>query len=84
MSKKAKFAGLLSEEETPTTKKKEDVLSAISSNTAIQETVNTGTKKKATYELDIELHKKLKLYAALNGKTMTEIVEAAVKKYIGE
>ena len=46
MSKKAKFAGLLSEEETPTIKKKEDVLSAISSNTAIQETVNTGTKKK--------------------------------------
>lgn len=84
MSKKAKFAGLLSEEETPTIKKKEDVLSAISSNTAIQETVNTGTKKKATYELDIELHKKLKLYAALNGKTMTEVVEAAVKKYIDE
>lgn len=82
MSKKAKFAGLLSEEETPTTKKKEDVLSTISSNTLLQETVNTAKKKKATYELDMELHKKLKLYAAENGKTMTEVVEAAVKKYM--
>ncbi|MCP3762352.1 hypothetical protein NLX67_08110 [Domibacillus sp. A3M-37] len=82
MSKKAKFAGLLNEEETPITKKKEDVLNSISSNTEIQKTVNTPEKKKVTYELNIELHKKLKLFAAMNDKTMTQVVESAVKKYI--
>jgi hypothetical protein len=33
--------------------------------------VNTVEKKKATYELDVELYKKLKLFAAMNEKTMT-------------
>lgn len=57
----------------------------------IQEDVNTvilGTsddvpkaKKKATYELDADLHTELKVYAAKNGKKMVDVVEAALREY---
>ncbi|MEC1524449.1 hypothetical protein P9D43_20820 [Neobacillus niacini] len=51
-------------------------------NTGIQETVNTERKiKKATFELDAILHKKLRTFAALNDTTMVDIVEKAINEY---
>ena len=38
--------------------------------------------KKATFLLDEELHKKLRIYAAMNDTTMLNIVEKALTEYI--
>jgi hypothetical protein len=52
-------------------------------NTAIQEPVNTEKKvKKATFELDAELHKKLRMFAVENETTMVDVVEKAIKEYL--
>lgn len=52
-------------------------------NTVIQENVNTVKKvKKATFQLDADLHKKLRTFAALNDTTMLDIVEQAIIEYL--
>ncbi|MBD3922975.1 hypothetical protein H8B09_30065 [Paenibacillus sp. PR3] len=63
-------------------------------NTKIQESVDTvidkGTttsattaaKKKATYELDMDLHTELKVFAAKQDKRMVDIVELAIRRYL--
>lgn len=53
-------------------------------NTAIQKNVNTGKKnvKKATFELDADLHKRLRVFATLNDTTMVDVVETAIIDYL--
>ncbi|OAB42017.1 hypothetical protein [Paenibacillus glacialis] len=65
-------------------------------NTNLQETVNTvihkdgkeetkssiSPKKKATYELDLDLHTELKIFAAKQNKKMVDIVEIALREYL--
>lgn len=53
-------------------------------NTDIQVTVNTVERKikKATFELDVDLHKRLKTAAVMEEKSMLEIVDAALKEYL--
>ena len=57
-------------------------------NTEIQEysenKESDKTKKKATFELDSDLHTQLKIYAARQNKKMVDIVEEALKEYIKE
>lgn len=64
-----------------------DVISQIvqnkASDTVIQVRANTGRKvKKATFELNADLHRKLRTYAALNDTTMLDIVEKAINEYL--
>lgn len=71
----------------PKKKGNSDVISRI-----IQDPVDTGLQrpvstegrkiKKATFELDADLHKKLRTHAAINDTTMLEIVEKAINEYL--
>ena len=47
-------------------------------NTEIQESI----KKKATFDLDVQLHKKLKIEAVRQGKPMVDIVQEALENYL--
>ena len=38
--------------------------------------------KKATFVLDAELHKQLRLYAAMNDTTMVDVVEKILRDYL--
>jgi predicted HicB family RNase H-like nuclease len=58
-------------------------------NTVIQETVNTDKfeskqkdVKKATFDLDAKLHKRLRSAAVEHETTMVEIVEKALNEYL--
>lgn len=52
-------------------------------NTNIQEPVSTERNvKKATFELDADLHKKLRTFAVLNDTTMVDVVEKAIRDYL--
>jgi hypothetical protein len=52
-------------------------------NTVIQEPVSKEKKvKKATFELDAELHKRLRMFAVENETTMVDVVEKAIKEYL--
>ncbi|MEC0373322.1 hypothetical protein [Paenibacillus chibensis] len=59
-------------------------------NTKIQESVDSviergvvpNNKKKATYELDLDLHTELKIFAAKQNKKMVDIVELAIREYL--
>jgi hypothetical protein len=52
-------------------------------NTSIQETADTEKKiKKATFELDAGLHKRLRMFAVENETTMVDIVEKAINEYM--
>ena len=59
-------------------------------NTEIQEPVKIEkeevkkTIKKATFELDSELHKRLRMFAVEQDSTMVEVVEKALIEYIGK
>ena len=47
------------------------------------ETINTDRNiKKATFELDADLHKKLRTLAVLNDTTMVDVVEKAISEYL--
>jgi len=50
----------------------------------LQKPVSTEERKikKATFELDADLHKRLRTHAAINDTTMLEIVEKAIKEYL--
>lgn len=61
------------------------VFDTIASNTGIQETVNTEKKKKkATFDMDAELHKRLRMYAADHDKPMVTIVEKALNEFLNK
>jgi predicted HicB family RNase H-like nuclease len=61
------------------------VFDTIASDTGIQENVNTDKKKKkATFDLDADLHKKLRIYAAAQDTTMVTIVEEALNEYLNK
>jgi hypothetical protein len=60
-------------------------------NTSIQETVSTSSQettdtekkvKKATFELDAGLHKRLRMFAVENETTMVDVVEKAINEYM--
>lgn len=59
------------------------VFGAIANNTGVQEPVRTG-KKKATFEMDPELHRSLRRYAADHDTTMVTVVEKALNHYLKE
>lgn len=82
MSKKDRIRSLL--ERNPGTPAKE--------NTVKQELIQDVpidiqvpvSKKKATFDLDAELHMRLKIFSATRGKKMVEVVETALKFYMDE
>lgn len=48
-----------------------------------KDTINTTSeKKKATFDLDKDLHTELKIFAAKQNKKMVEIVEIAIREYM--
>lgn len=59
------------------------VFSVLADNTGVQGTVNTD-KKKATFEMDADLHRKLRRYAADHDTTMITVVEKALNDYLQE
>lgn len=92
MSKKEKIKGLLNrqteESENRESPSKQQLFESGYVNTGIQENRNKeiqkNKKKKATFELDAELHTKLKIYSASEGKKMVEVVEEALIKHLGK
>ena len=82
--------------EPPKKKGNADIISKIVNNnptvnTEIQKTVDTVTQKdvntgknvkKATFELDADLHKRLRVFATLNDTTMVNVVEKAIIDYL--
>lgn len=78
-SKKEKIKGLLNKAAniSETNISKNEIIDSI--NTGIQKNV---TKKKATFELDTDLHTKLKIFAAKKGEKMVDIVEKALYEYL--
>lgn len=52
----------------------------VNGDTAIQGSVQSP-KKKATFELDMDLHKKLKIYAASRNLSMVDVVEQALREH---
>lgn len=78
---------------TPKSKGNRDVINKIVHNnltdTGIQVDVDTGIQKpvekkikKATFELDVALHKRLRTFAVLNDTTMLVVVEKAINEYL--
>ena len=59
----------------------QSVFGTMSGNTGIQEPVNT-VKKKATFEIDSELHRRLRRHAADHDTTMVMILEKALTNYL--
>lgn len=57
------------------------VFSTLANSTGIQENVNTG-KKKATFEMDPVLHRKLRRFAVDHDTTMVKVVEQALNDYL--
>ncbi|ETT88291.1 hypothetical protein MKZ08_22255 [Viridibacillus sp. FSL R5-0477] len=80
--------------EAPKSKGNRDVVSKLlqQDNEKIQEIANTDIQvsvnaverkiKKATFELDADLHKRLRAAAALEECTMLDIVDVALKEYL--
>lgn len=61
------------------------VFGTIASDTEIQEAVNADKmKKKATFEINPDLHRKLRRYAADHDTTMVTVVEKALNNYLEE
>jgi hypothetical protein len=80
-----------SKAEPPQKKGNADVISKIVNNTAAQENVNTVLQedvntvrnvKKATFELDADLHKRIRIFAVENETTMVDLVTKAVIEYL--
>lgn len=70
--------------EPPKKKGSADVVSkVVNGDTVIQENVNTARSvKKATFELDADLHKRMRLFAVENDTTMVDLVTKAVIEYL--
>lgn len=73
MSKRDAINGLLAQR--PTRQQPEGIKNSPQMKT-------NNTKKKATYELDGDLHIEFKRFAASQNKPMVEILETALKEYI--
>lgn len=43
-----------------------------------------GNKKKATFNLSTELHRQLKIAAAMHGREMVDLVEQALTEYLAK
>lgn len=87
MSLKDKYNRPKPNQVPPPKKGNSDVISKIVNNetvnTNIQEPVFTERNvKKATFELDADLHKKLRTFAVVNDTTMLNIVEKAITEYL--
>ena len=67
--------------EVPQKKGNADIISRLAGNTGTQEPVITE-KRKATFEMDANLHKRLRMFAAQNDTTMLDVVQAAVIEYL--
>ncbi len=61
--------------------------------TEVHETVDTGMQKpvnternvkKATFELDADLHKRLRVFAMMNDTTMVDVVKTAIIEYLNK
>ncbi|SET49710.1 hypothetical protein SAMN05421676_105103 [Salinibacillus kushneri] len=59
----------------------QSVFGSLVTDTGIQEDVNTVKKKKATFEMDPNLHRELRRFAVEHDTTMVTIVEKALKEY---
>lgn len=74
--------------EPPKRKGNADIIGKIVNNdetvdTVIQKAVSTERNiKKATFELDANLHKRLRVFAMMNDTTMVDIVEKAIVDYL--
>lgn len=87
MSIKDKYKRPKPDQDPPRKKGNSDVVGQIVNSkpidTVMQETVNTGRNvKKATFELDADLHKKLRTFAVLSDTTMVAVVEKALNDYL--
>lgn len=90
MSLKDKYKRPTPDQSPPRKKGNSDVINQLvqnnpeTINTGIQETVDTSQRKvkKATFELDADLHKRLRTFAVLNDTTMVDIVEKAIIEYL--
>lgn len=74
-------------QEPPKKKGNADIISKMGQyyavNTSLQEDVFTERKvKKATFELGVELHKRLRIFAVENDTTMVDVVEKALNEYL--
>jgi predicted HicB family RNase H-like nuclease len=92
-SKKEHLGGLLGRKRAEPVKKSTAQYEIIQGETtATQESVNTGIQdsgteqkravKKATFDMDLELHKRLKMFAAQSGKSMVQVLEEALEKHL--
>ena len=45
---------------------------------------SAGARKKATFNLDADLHQRLKVTAALERRQMMELVEEALRRHLGD
>ena len=41
-----------------------------------------GEKRKATFQIDARLHRRLKIHAVVEGRTMTELIEGVLEEYM--
>lgn len=87
MSKKDRFSDLLSVSEPTGANQKSEIIAGFV-NTGSQETVNTEIKvperKKATFDMDKDLHMRFKVYAASKGVAMVDILERLISEYLDE
>lgn len=56
------------------------VFGTLANDTGLHKNVNTG-KKKATFEMDPDLHRKLRRFAVDHDTTMVTVVEEALNNY---
>lgn len=61
--------------------KKEDIIEGPPIKTPAEQFVQIAGKKKATFEIDAELHYWFKMHAVRSNRKMVEIVEEIMKKY---
>lgn len=65
---------------------KREAIERLLGNRSVHKPVNTGIqeqkKKKATFDLDPDLHKALKTFAATRNRSMVDILESAIREYI--
>lgn len=94
MSKRDRLNNLLNKKESPHAA---NIETQSSITTAIQEFAYTETQetvltekqkpvkiKKATFDFDLSFHTELKIFAAQQGKAMVDVVEEAVRIYMGQ
>lgn len=61
----------------------QSVFETMSKNTGIHLPVNT-VKKKATFEINLDLHRRLRRHAADHDTTMVKVLETALTNYLND